>query len=268
MENKKHTLLLAAIGVPYSITGKIDPNILPEKALCMASPLFYEDAKACSLVYTLLKNNFDLFDDSILSGQISQMKDILAAAILGGILHKTNKQHFKNSIKASQNLTYRAKSLSVKKPMRILADFGKVPFDNSLESLFGIKMNNIEAVDPKKTLPRETIISRNTHLMARDQGIIHLRIIEPTDAVEYVKMALCDQIILIAKKHDLKQIEIASLAHVTRPQISEVMNRKVERFTVDFLIEKAQLLINGLKSNRIADERINIPVAISPDLKA
>jgi predicted XRE-type DNA-binding protein len=256
MKNKKYSLLLASIGVSYSVTGKIDSSALPEESLCLASPLFHEDAKSCALVYTLLKNNFDLFDDLLLSKQITKMTDYLAAALLGGILHKANKHYFQRSIGASKNLTENVGPMSVKKTMSLLADFGKLPYDVSMQSLFKIKMNEIEAVDPKKILPRETIVSRNVYFAQR----------AGESSLDQFKRALCNQIIEIASKHELKQKEVGILMNASPAQINEIMKYRMDRFTIDFLIEKIQLLVNGLKSHNIAVETVKVPMKIGPTL--
>ncbi|MBY0553869.1 helix-turn-helix domain-containing protein [bacterium] len=259
MDNKKYSLLLASIGVPYSISGKIDKNILPEQALCLASPLFHEDAKACALVYTLLKYNFDLFDDVILSKEIPKNEDLLAIALLGGILHKANKNYFKKSISVILSFTKDLGPISVKKTMSLLADFGRIPYDATMQSLFNIKINEIEAVEPKKILPRATIIQRNTYFSQR--------VINSYNPLEQFKNDLCDQIIAIAARHELKQKEVAVLMGATPAQVNEVMKRRMDRFTVDFLIEKTSVLVRNLKVNNNFNESIMVPVRIDSDVE-
>ena len=274
MENKKYTLLLSAIGVPYSVSGKIDNNVLPEKALCTASPLFHEDAKACSLVYSLLKNNYDLFVDAILTTELKKQKDTLAIAILGGILYKSSKNHFKKSVDMCVELTTGKKILEVKKPLRLLADFGQASYDLDLLSLYGLKMNAIEAVDIKKTLPRETIISRNSYFSARSSGsYINKTSIKSAfnsydvDITVTIKNSLCDKLIDIIKRNELKQFEVATLINATPAQVSEIMTKKMNRVSVDFLVQKSQLLVDGLKSNNIADEKVDIDLSIRPSVE-
>lgn len=259
MDNKKYALLLASIGVPYSVNGKIDSSILPEKALCLASPIFHEDAKACSLVYTLIKYNFDLFDDLILSTEVSKMKDPLAVALLGGILHKANKIYFKKSIGVSLGVTKNVGPLSVKKTMSLLADFGRVPYDSTLKSLFKIRINEIEAVEPKKVLPRSTIVERNFYFSQRIEA--------NGNPLEQLKNDLCNQILKIATKHELKQKEVAVLMNATPAQVNEIMKRRMKRFTVDFLIEKIYSLVNALKAKNYLVENLTIPVKINSDVE-
>jgi|GEM_PF-6121757 len=266
MDNKKYTLLLASIGVPYSLTGKIDSNILPEKALCLASPIFHEDAKACALVYTLLKYNFDLFDDLILSKEISKTTDHLAVALLGGILHKSNKNYFKKSIEVSVSIAKNVSTMSIKKTMSLLADFGRVPYDATMKSLFKIKINKIEEVESKKILPRATIVQRNAYFSKRSKA--EIRVIRSSgNPLDQLKNDLCDQIIEIANKYELKQKEVAVLMSATPAQVNEIMKRRMERFTVDLLIEKIYLLVNALKANNYSVENLTIPVKINSEVE-
>lgn len=274
MAETNYIKYLVAIGVPYSVSGKIDTNILPEKALCLASPIFYSDAKACSLVYTLLKNNFDLFDDALLSQQISYMKDKLSIAMLGGILYKASKNYFTQSINKCLTLSKGASTNSIKKSMRLLADHGRLQYDDVLQRLFGIKINEISAVDPKKTILRPAIFSKNHHFALREQNKLSKAVpffderdrnlYIPKTSVEKVKRDLCDQLILLAKKYSLKQKEMAVLTKSTPAQINEIINYRIERFTVDFLISKIEYLVTYLKTYSSTEEKIEIPVTIGP----
>ena len=254
-------MLLSSIGVPYSITGKIDSNILPEKALCLASPIFYEDAKACSLVYSLLRLNFDLFDDQLLSQEIAKTKDLLAVALLGGILYKSNQHYFKKSINVCLSATKNVNSIPLKKTMSLLADFGRVPYDDAMKSLFNIKINKIEQVESKKILPRATLVRRNSYFIQRVANS------KTNNPLEQLKNDLCDQIVEIANRHGLKQKEVAVLMGATPAQVNEVMKRRMDRFTVDFLIEKIFLLVNSLKENNNLIENVMIPVRISTEVE-
>ncbi len=267
----KHVRYLAAIGVAYSISGDLNNSLLPEKALCIASPIFYSDAKACSLVFTLLKNNYDLFNDSMLREQISYMTNKLAIAMLGGILHKANKAHFSLSIKKCLKLAKGADKSLIKKSMHILADHNRLPFDETLNNLFGIKVNEITEVDRKKTFPRTTIIKTNLHFAARDvkltANVFYIgrksdyNLFEPKTAVQYVKANLCERLISIAKKHRLLQKDVAKLTGSSPAQINEIMNLRLKRFTIDFLIEKTELLVANLKKQSI-EERVEVRVTI------
>lgn len=257
MVNVNYTKYLSAIGVPYSSSEEIDSNILPEQALCLASPLFYSDAKACSLTFTLLKNNYDLFDDSKLSDQISNVTDKLALAMLGGILDKANKIHFALSIRNCIKLSHGADAHLIKKSMHLLADHGRLPYDESMQSLFGIQINEIAEADRKKTIPRSAILLRNIHFASREQS-------KDTNTVQQVKIDLCSELFSIAERHKLKQKEVAVLIKASPAQVNEIMNFRLERFTIDFLIEKTQLLVTNLKNNHIAIENINVPVTINP----
>ncbi len=252
MGNLSYTKYLSTLGVPYSSNEENDSNILPEQALCLASPLFYSDAKACSLTFTLLKNNFDLFDDSKLSEQILNMNDKLAIAMLGGILDKANRVHFLWSIRNCIKLSRGANISLIKKTMHILADHGRLSYDESMQSLFGININEIVEVDRKKTIPRSAILTRNVYFSARgsvEQKPVH-NLFEPENSVEQIKIDLCSEFISIAENHKLKQIEVAGLIHASPAQINEIMNFRLDRFTIDFLIEKTQMLTTAVTMHR------------------
>ena len=269
MGDVNYAKYLSAIGIPYSSSEKIDSSILPEQALCFAAPLFYSDAKACSLAYTLLKNNFDLFDDSKLNEQISHMKDKLAIAMLGGILDKANRTHFSLSIRNCIKLARGADISPMGKTMHLLADHSRLSYDESLQSLFGIKINEIAEADRKKTIPRSAILTRNIYFSSRgrtEQKTIR-NLFEPANSVEQVKIDLCSEFISIAEKHKLKQKEVAELMNASPAQANEIMNFRLDRFTIDFLIEKTQALVTNLKNNFIADEQVDVPLSISPPVE-
>jgi predicted XRE-type DNA-binding protein len=264
MDSAKYTRYLSAIGVPYSSTEEIDSNILPEFALCLASPLLYSDAKACSLTFTLLKNNFDLFDDHKLSEQISDINDKLAIAMLGGILDKANKNYFSVSIRNCIKLSRGADITSIKKSMHILADHGRLPYDESLQSLFGIKINEIAEADRKKTIPRSALLKRNIHFGLRksfEQKSVR-NLSKPTNLVEQVKVDLCHKFISLSEKHSLKQKEIAILIHASPAQMNEIVNFRLDRFTIDFLIKKTQILITSLKNDSEVSVVINLSTTV------
>lgn len=166
MNNLKPHQYLVSIGIAYSV-DKTDPNIFPEEALCLASEILYKDSKACSLVYTLLKNNFDLFDDQILNEQILVMKDKLAIAMLGGLLYKSNKDYFEVSIKSCKQKSKEADLTKIKKSLHILADHGQMRYDFVFLKEFKIKINEVLEVDEKKTFPRKSLILRNNHFALR-----------------------------------------------------------------------------------------------------
>jgi len=259
MSSAKYTKYLSSIGIPYSSTKEIDSNILPELALCLASPLFYSDAKACSLAFTLLKNNFDLFDDVKLSEQICNVNDKLALAILGGILDKAHRIHFSGSIRNCIKLSRGADTSLIKKSMHILADHGRLPYDESVQSLFGIKINEIKEADRKKTIPRSVLLTRNIHFVSRK----HIEQKPIANSVEQIKADLCSKIISIAKKYKLKQKEVAVLIDASPAQMNEIINFRLDRFTIDFLIKKTQILITSLNNKFLAEE-VEISIQINP----
>lgn len=54
-----------------------------------------------------------------------------------------------------------------------------------------------------------------------------------------IKAQLMDALADWIKAHELKQREAAQVLMVSRPRVSDVVNRKIEKFTIDTLIELA-----------------------------
>ena len=52
-----------------------------------------------------------------------------------------------------------------------------------------------------------------------------------------LKQQLMDALSLWIAEHDLKQAEAAEILMVSRPRVSDVVNRKTSRFTIDALVE-------------------------------
>lgn len=168
MDNKPVSpfLLLSSIGVPYSLSEDLLTDILPELALCLASPAFYKDAKSCNLTYALLKANYDLFYDDLLCENIKNMNDKLAIAFLGGILAKANRNHFASSIELCKTKSKGADVSKIEAPLRMLAEMKAMNFDQTMID-FGIHVNEIKDPNTKKTTPRESLSLRNSHFKKR-----------------------------------------------------------------------------------------------------
>ncbi len=66
-----------------------------------------------------------------------------------------------------------------------------------------------------------------------------------------------------ADKYDPKLLQknVALLTASSPAQINEIMNLRLERFTIDFLIEKIELLIAKLKKQSI-EEKVDVSVTI------
>ncbi|SFU98814.1 Helix-turn-helix domain-containing protein [Pseudoduganella namucuonensis] len=45
------------------------------------------------------------------------------------------------------------------------------------------------------------------------------------------------ELVLWMEEHKLKQAEAAHILHVTRPRVSDVVNKKTAKFTIDSLVE-------------------------------
>ncbi|MDR5823448.1 XRE family transcriptional regulator [Caballeronia sp. LZ043] len=52
-----------------------------------------------------------------------------------------------------------------------------------------------------------------------------------------LKEQLMSELALWIEAHHLKQAEAADILHVTRPRVSDVVNKKSSKFTIDTLIE-------------------------------
>ncbi len=59
---------------------------------------------------------------------------------------------------------------------------------------------------------------------------------ESADSLIIAKRRLMESIALWIKENDYKQSQVAELLGVSRPRISDVVNYKTEKFTVDTLI--------------------------------
>ena len=46
-----------------------------------------------------------------------------------------------------------------------------------------------------------------------------------------------EELALWIEAHHLKQAEAAEILHVSRPRVSDVVNKKVSKFTIDTLVE-------------------------------
>ncbi|SAL48053.1 XRE family transcriptional regulator [Caballeronia arvi] len=52
-----------------------------------------------------------------------------------------------------------------------------------------------------------------------------------------LKEQLMDELATWIEAHHLKQSEAADILHVTRPRVSDVVNKKTSKFTIDTLVE-------------------------------
>jgi predicted XRE-type DNA-binding protein len=53
----------------------------------------------------------------------------------------------------------------------------------------------------------------------------------------FLKQQLMDELSAWIAAHDLKQAEAAEILMVSRPRVSDVVNRKTSKFTIDTLVE-------------------------------
>lgn len=170
MDKSFYTKKLVSIGIPFSLSGEVDTDILPERALCEAAPIFYSSFKACSLTMTMLMANYSLFIDDVLASEILKIRDPLASAMLGGLLFKANPAHFIKSIESCRRMSSGFNIDLLDRSMHFLADAGRFPYDKDFESLFGIKICEVDVCDPKKTTPKEHMPYKNSHFLKRFEG--------------------------------------------------------------------------------------------------
>ena len=52
-----------------------------------------------------------------------------------------------------------------------------------------------------------------------------------------LKEQLMEELVSWMEAHHLKQAEAAEILHVTRPRVSDVVNKKASKFTIDALVE-------------------------------
>lgn len=57
------------------------------------------------------------------------------------------------------------------------------------------------------------------------------------DARRAIKLVLMDTVARWIEEQDLTQVEAAIVLEVTRPRVSDIVNRKIEKFTTDALVE-------------------------------
>lgn len=92
---------------------------------------------------------------------------------------------------------------------------------------------------------------QNFHKFLAEGGLPSRALYQPKSATEKIKKDLCARFIRMHEEYSLKQSDIAFLTESTKAQISEIMNYRIERFTIDFLVEKLDLLVTRLKENAI-----------------
>lgn len=52
-----------------------------------------------------------------------------------------------------------------------------------------------------------------------------------------LKEQLMEELVAWMKERDLKQAEAAEILHTTRPRVSDVVNKKTSKFTIDALVD-------------------------------
>lgn len=60
---------------------------------------------------------------------------------------------------------------------------------------------------------------------------------QQTHDKQLLKEQLMSELAEWIKQHDLKQAEAAEILMVSRPRVSDVVNRKTDKFTIDTLVE-------------------------------
>lgn len=60
---------------------------------------------------------------------------------------------------------------------------------------------------------------------------------------------------------------MAGFIDASPAQVNEIMKKKLERVSIDFLFKKTQRLVNELKKNRIANEEVGVDFTIRPSIE-
>lgn len=67
--------------------------------------------------------------------------------------------------------------------------------------------------------------------------LIHVVSRQKTHDKQLLKEQLMSELAEWIKQHDLKQAEAAEVLMVSRPRVSDVVNRKIDKFTIDTLVD-------------------------------
>ncbi len=66
---------------------------------------------------------------------------------------------------------------------------------------------------------------------------LHRASLKQINETKQLKEQLMDELAAWIKQHNLKQAEAARILLVSRPRVSDVINRKTAKFTIDALVE-------------------------------
>jgi predicted XRE-type DNA-binding protein len=74
-----------------------------------------------------------------------------------------------------------------------------------------------------------------------------------------LKQELMEELSVWIAKHHLKQAEAAEILMVSRPRVSDVVNKKTAKFTIDTLVEMLSRVGKPVQAGRLADQLILSP---------
>jgi hypothetical protein len=150
---------LAYIGASYPRNGRC-PKSPQEKLLVSMSHTFSKDPTALSIVYALLDRDKEFYDPKKLIVEMKKSKDSLGMHILCGVLHKVDKNRYKEILEHFRKFKIEFNQKDLNLQSYLLSLHGQIDFDSSME-IFGVKMSKIEKADKKKLIPKDMLAKLN-----------------------------------------------------------------------------------------------------------
>lgn len=86
-----------------------------------------------------------------------------------------------------------------------------------------------------KKFPTERQIKKALVKLEKQEGSIALP--SNADAIVKTKFEICEQFIKYIYKNKITQTELASLLGISKARVSEICNYRVERYTIDKLLD-------------------------------
>lgn len=96
-------------------------------------------------------------------------------------------------------------------------------------------MNTIDTEIRHVTKPGTNLFSE-LGFTADEANLHHVELQKQIDHTRMLKEQLMEELAKWIKEKKLKQEEAAELLHITRPRVSDVVNKKTNKFTIDALV--------------------------------
>ena len=77
------------------------------------------------------------------------------------------------------------------------------------------------------------------------------RFYQPKNTVEQIKMELCETINYLYEQAQLTNKDLAFLCKSSEEESSQMLNYRIELFSIDFLVEKIESLLTSFKNNSV-----------------